>query len=209
MFVWALAHWRCDDPVRFATYLLLAALAGALKVRIPRMTGTYSLNFLFVLIGVVDLTLGETVMIAGSSMIVQSVWRPATRPALIQVIFNAAAVSLSAGTSFLAARYGFGRSPVLRFTMAALVYFVINTLLISGVLALVENKDFKTVWAEWFRWSFVYYVAGVLVVAAIVMSSRHFGWIFSLLLLPLMYLEYLCYGVKIAGERDAAADRPY
>ena len=48
----ALAHWECADPLRFATYLLLALVAGALKVRLPGMTGTFSLNFLLVLIGI-------------------------------------------------------------------------------------------------------------------------------------------------------------
>src|SRR5271166_3261546 len=62
LLVAALAHWSCADPLRFAIYLLLALVAGTLKIRLPQMTGTYSLTFLFVLIGVADLTFAETVM---------------------------------------------------------------------------------------------------------------------------------------------------
>ena len=166
------------------------------------MTGTYSLTFLFVLIGVVDLSFSETVLIAAPSMLVQSVWRAKTRPAPVQVIFNAASASIAAAAAYFAARYGADFFPC-ELLLAAPAYFIVNTLLVAGVLAQVEHRDFRTVWAEWFRLSFSYYLAGVVVAAVMIMSNRHFGWMFSLLALPLMYLEYLCYRLKIDGERDS------
>jgi len=197
-------HWRSADPERFAAYFVLACIAGALKVRLPGMTGTYSLTFLFVLIGVVDLTYSETVLIASSSMLVQCVWRPATRPAPVQVVFNAASSSIAAAAAFFAARYG-GTSFPLQLLLAAPAYFAVNTLLVAGILAQVEDRDFRIVWQEWFRLSLAYYLAGVVVAAVMIMSNRHFGWMFSLLALPLMYLEYLCFRLKIDGERDGMA----
>jgi hypothetical protein len=203
----AAAHWRCADPERFTVYLFLACLAGALKVRLPGMHGTYSLTFLFVLIGVVDLTFSETVLIATSSMLVQCVWRPRTRPAPVQVIFNAASASIAAAAAYFAARYGGNLFPF-ELLLAAPAYFTVNTLLVAGVLAQVEHRDFRTVWGEWFRLSLSYYLAGVVVAAVMIMSNRHFGWMFSLLALPLMYLEYLCYRLKIDGERDSRPITP-
>jgi hypothetical protein len=198
------AYWRSADPERFAAYFLLACVAGALKVRLPGMTGTYSLTFLFVLIGVVDLTFSETVVIASVSMLVQCVWRTATRPAPVQVVFNAAASSIAAAAAYFAGRYG-GTIFLLQLLLAAPAYFAVNTVLVAGILAQVENRDFRTVWHVWFRLSLSYYLAGVIVAAVMIMSNRHFGWMFSLLVLPLMYLEYLCYRVKIDGERDSAS----
>jgi hypothetical protein len=196
------ALWRSADPERFAAYFLLACVAGALKVRLPGMTGTYSLTFLFVLIGVVDLTFSETVLIASFSMLVQCVWRAAIRPTPVQVIFNAASSSIAAAAAYFAGRYG-GTIFPLQLLLAAPAYFAVNTLLVAGILAQVENRDFPAVWQEWFRLSLGYYLAGVVVAAVMIMSNRHFGWMFSLLALPLMYLEYLCYRVKIDGERDS------
>jgi hypothetical protein len=196
-------HWQCADPERFAVYLLLACLAGALKVRLPGMTGTYSLTFLFVLIGVVDLTFPEAVLIAATSMVVQCVWRPATRPRPVQVIFSSSAASIAASAACLAARESGSTMVSVQLILAAAVYFIINTCLVAGILAQVEHRNFRTVWSEWFRLALTYYLSGVVVAGITLAVNRHFGWMFSLLALPLMYLEYLCYRLKIAGERTS------
>jgi hypothetical protein len=201
----AVTHWQCEDGERFAAYLSLGCLAGSLKVRLPGMTGTFSLTFLFVLIAVVDLTFAETVIIAISSMIVQCVWRPATRPAPIQVIFSAASVSVGASAAYLTARAGGWTNFAIQLSLSAMVYFVVNTLLISGILAQVERREFLEVWGAWFRLSLTYYAAGVVVAAIMIVSNHHFGWMFSLLALPLMYLEYLCYRLKIDGQNGSAS----
>jgi hypothetical protein len=204
----AAAHWHSEDPARFIVYLVLACFAGALKVRLPRMTGTYSLTFLFVLVGVVELSFAETIVIAGVAMIVQCVWRTAIRPSAIQVVFNAASTSVAATAAYIAPRWCGLTSLALLLPLAAAVYFVVNVLLVSGILAQVERQEFRAVWRNWFRWSLTYYLAGAVVAALVILSGRHFGWQFSLLLLPLMYLEYLCFRLKIDTERDTGPVSP-
>src|SRR5512138_3315095 len=60
---------------RFLIYLLTALLASGLKVHLPGITGTMSVNFLFILMAVVDLTLPETLIIATGCVIVQYAWQ--------------------------------------------------------------------------------------------------------------------------------------
>ncbi len=200
----SLAQWQCSDHQRFTIYFLLALLAGALKVRLPGMTGTYSLTFLFVLIGVEDLTLAETLLIACSSMIVQSIWR-AERPRAVQVTFNVAAVAISVAIAFPIARspqiHPFAGDVVVRLSLAAVVYYVTNTLVVSGILALVEAKPLKNIWFQWLRWSFRYYLIGVATAIAFVASSRTVGWTLSLIVLPVMYVEYLWFHVSIRSQQ--------
>jgi hypothetical protein len=189
VFAQAESHWACANPLRLLIYLVLAAWAGSLKVRLPGMTGTYSLNFIFVLIGIADLSFGETVLIATLSMIAQSVWRTKKPPRLEQVVFNANAVAISAASAFLAAR--FTPLPALaQLAVAAGAYYLVNTAIVSGILGLVEEKSFSDVWSGWFRWSFTYYLMGVCTVAAIVSINHRYGWTYPLVLLPFMYLEY-------------------
>ena len=45
------------EPARFLGYLAVALFASILKVSLPGITGTMSVNFLFILIGIVELTL--------------------------------------------------------------------------------------------------------------------------------------------------------
>src|SRR5215471_11028679 len=56
--------WKSADMGRFLCYLLIATAASGLKVSLPGMTGTMSVNFLFILIGVAELELSETMLIA-------------------------------------------------------------------------------------------------------------------------------------------------
>ena len=49
--------------MRFFCYLAVAVLASGLKVQLPGIDGTMSVNFLFILLGVLELSLPETLVI--------------------------------------------------------------------------------------------------------------------------------------------------
>src|ERR1700729_3680811 len=83
------------DLPRFLCYSLLALLSGGLKVSLPGVTGTMSVNFLFILIGVAELNLPQTLVLGLSAALAQTFWRAKKRPTIIQVIFNQAAVGLA------------------------------------------------------------------------------------------------------------------
>src|SRR5512133_4333629 len=76
----ALFLWNPQDLPRFFCYLALAIPAAGLKVRLPGITGTMSVLFLFVLAGIVELGLAETVAIGAICVVVQSYWRAKVRP---------------------------------------------------------------------------------------------------------------------------------
>jgi hypothetical protein len=63
--------WKIDDPAKFIAYLLTAILASRLKVELPEITGTISVNFLFILIGIAELTFTETLILGCSAILVQ------------------------------------------------------------------------------------------------------------------------------------------
>src|SRR5437763_11580267 len=74
------AHWHSSDPVKFGAYLLAALFASSLKVTLPGIEGTLSVNFLFTLLGVLELSLPEILSIGLASTLAQSYWKPALRP---------------------------------------------------------------------------------------------------------------------------------
>ena len=53
----AFLHWQSQDLPRFLSYLAVAVLASGLKVQLPGIDGTMSVNFLFILLGVLELSL--------------------------------------------------------------------------------------------------------------------------------------------------------
>ena len=190
-------YWSSTDPTRFFVYLLLGLLASTWKVKLPGLTGTISGNFLFVLIGISAFSFAETVILAAASALVQSFWRVKRNPLPVQVGFNMTVLATSAGTAWLVAegisKYLKPHSLIVLLVSAACVYFVANTGLVSGVVALVEQKRFTTVWRECHGWSFPYYVMGAGLAALISISGQTAGWNVSLLIVPAMYLVYTYY----------------
>ena len=92
----ALLHWHSRDPLQFCCYFAIAILASTLKIRLPGMESTMSVHFLFVLLGTLELSLGETLVIGCSAALVQSLWLTTRRPEAIKVIFNVLSMSATA-----------------------------------------------------------------------------------------------------------------
>src|SRR3712207_1229659 len=67
--------WDSGDPWRFLTYLTAAVLSSSLKIHLPGIKGTMSVNFLFILLATVELTWSETVAVSVLSFVLQYVWR--------------------------------------------------------------------------------------------------------------------------------------
>ena len=53
------ANWEMPHPGRFAGYLAVCIVASAMKVNLPGILGTMSVNFLFILIGILDMSAGR------------------------------------------------------------------------------------------------------------------------------------------------------
>src|SRR6058998_3638611 len=83
-----LLHWECPNPLRFLVYFLVALLGSGFKVSLPGIFGTISANFLFVLAGIVYLSLPETLLLGCASVLVQCYWRAKLRPKPVHVLFN-------------------------------------------------------------------------------------------------------------------------
>jgi len=206
---YALLHWQSQDLMRFACYLVVAALASGLKVQLPGIDGTMSVNFLFILLGVLELSLPETLVIGCAASLIQSVWQTRKRLDPVKVLFNVAGMMANASAltylsyHWLSAR--FGAKPIL-LMIAALVFFFANTVPISVVIALTEGKSSRKVWSECYFWSFPYYLVGAAAVGLVGIVNRSAGWETSLLVLPLIYWVYRSYRLYL-GRLEAEKER--
>ena len=208
--VYCLWHWQSADLTRFFCYLAVALLASVLKVQLPGIDGTMSVNFLFILMGVMELSLAETLVIGCAATLLQSIWHLGKRLDPVKVIFNVAGMMANASAltyvsyHWLAVRGG-GNKPIL-LMVAALVFFFANTLPISLVIALTEGKSARKVWAECYFWSFPYYLVGAAAVGLVGVVNRQAGWATSLLVLPLIYWVYRSYRLYL-GRLEAEKER--
>jgi len=95
----AVWHWHSSDPIKFGCYLIAALLASSLKVSLPGIEGTLSVNFLFTLLGILELSLPEALLIGLASTLAQFYWRPARRVKLVQLVFNLSQVTVSSAVA--------------------------------------------------------------------------------------------------------------
>ena len=78
-------HGTSSNPLKFFCFLAIALLASRLRVNLPGITGTMSVNFLFLLLGVLELSLSETMALGCAAVTVQCLnWK---RPIPLQVAF--------------------------------------------------------------------------------------------------------------------------
>lgn len=206
---WAAAHPVSRDTPQFVCYFVIALLASLLKVHLPGITGTMSVNFLFILLGVFEFSLSETLLLGCGALLVQCFYRD--RPRLVQVAFNIGAGALAIGATYGAYHFALRKwmleSNALLLALAASTYFVANTGSIAAVISLTESKPLRKTWVECYFWSFPYYLLGAAVAGVMGWVNRKFGWQTSLLVLPVIYLIYRSYSLylgKLQGEKHHA-----
>ncbi len=152
------SNWQSSDPVRFAFYLLVAMFASGMKVTLPGINGTMSVNFLFILIGLLDMSYPETMALGCAATIVQSFYKSWTKVKLVHVVFNVfsmmcTAIALSHLAYIESARL-FHNSVPLMLISAAVAYFLANTIPVTIIIALTEKRSFRKIWSECYFWSF-------------------------------------------------------
>jgi len=193
--------FRFPEPSRFVTCLALAMLGSTFKIRLPRMQGSISINFVLVLIAMAQMTLTEALVVGVAGTLVQCVWRTRTRPKLVQVLFNISTLTVSVIIAFVvldALRNSGALIPGL--VVAAVLFFIVNSGLVSLVLALINSQSAITIWRNCHRWAFPYYIGGAAVAGLVIVYSEVCGWRLAFAMLPLMYMLYYCYESWIAAQ---------
>jgi putative nucleotidyltransferase with HDIG domain len=191
--------------LHFFVYLLAILLSSGMKVAMPKTNGTMSVNFPFVLLGIVQLSPLQVIALAVASVIAQcriKVVKPFT---VVQIIFNVANVT----TATVLACSIYTRSlhvvrgevaPAL--TIAATAYFLANTVPLALVLSCEsESSPFK-LWRQEFPWYFPFYLVGAILAFLADFVGTHFGWMTSLLIIPMVYTVYRAYRAQMAIIRD-------
>ena len=195
----------------FYVYLAAAAVASTMKIRLPGVTGTISVNFVLFLLGFVELSLAQTLLLGICGTLVQQFWRFERRPRAVHLVFNLANITLS-----IASGYGVYHSRLMHRlddSVAVLLFagtsafYIVNTFLVSAIIALTEQRSLLSVWKASFGWTAVHYQVGAPIAAGIHWCNQIVGWRLWVLAVPALYLIYRSYNLYLArmGEADELA----
>src|SRR6202035_1335612 len=197
-------HQSSKNIAEFICYLGIAILASRLRVTLPGITGTLSVNFLFILVAVAELSYSEALTLGAVSMLAQSI-HP-NRPSSIQLTFNVCAGALSTALAFVVyhnslANELIGSRPLV-LCLAASTYFIVNAGCIAAVISFTEGKPLQQILVDCYFWSFPYYLVGAGIAGVIGWFNRAFNWETSLLFVPAIYLIYRSYRLYLGKLED-------
>jgi putative nucleotidyltransferase with HDIG domain len=202
--LWSILGYPAQHWLHFFVYLAAILLSSGMKVGLPKSEGTMSLNFPFILLGILQLSPLQAACLAVCSVIAQSrirVLRPFT---LIQVLFNVANVTIATALAW----HGF--SALLRLhcevapalAIAATIYFFSNTIPLTLIIAWDQEMDPIAIWRRDFLWFLPFYIVGAILAVTAYLIGANFGWMTSLLLVPMVYTVYRTYSSQMAFVRD-------
>lgn len=195
------SRWTPGNFGRFFLFFALAMVASAMKIRLPGFKTTISINFVFILTGIALFSFGETVLIGLGGALVQSLWKTQTRPKVVQVLFNAACLTVCTAAAFWASHGALAmlglNSMTAMMVLGVCVYVVLNTGLVSLVISLAEGRPLRELWSSCYEWTFPYFLVGAAVAGLASAASRGTNPGVALLVVPAMYFVYVYYRMHI------------
>ena len=192
-------HW-----VYFSVYLAVILLSSGMKVAMPKSEGTMSVNFPFLFLGILQLSPQQAVCLAVCSVIAQCRFKVVKSFTIVQILFNVGNVTtatvLAWWTYASVIRLYPQSAPVL--ALAATVYFLANTIPLSLVLGWTSDTSPLRQWRQEFLWYLPFYLVGAMLAVLADFIGIRFGWLTSLLLIPMVYTVYRAYCAQMAMVRD-------
>lgn len=197
--IWAALSWRLHDESywRLAFYLTAGIGASRLKIRLPGVLGTLSMNYLFIIVGLLELQLESALLIGITSVLAQVLIRPGTKPVWEQVAFSALSIPIpilfahwTLEIPFLAA---LDPTKCLALILASMVYFVVNTWSVAAIIGFTTKKSPFEVWRENMIWTSPQYLVGGALAGALHLVNSYVPWQGLLLSGPPLYLLYRSY----------------
>ena len=204
----AAMHAQSADRVRFVSFLLVGCLAARLKVKLPGLTGSMSVNLPFILVAVAEMSASEALAVACFSTFVQCLPRATQKFNTVQAIFNFSNMALAVG----ATRMMFGSpalnnmtgSQALLLVLAAGAFFAVNTMPVAIVISLTEAKSALKTWGDLFQLSFPYFVASAAIAGLVLAATVKVGWQVPLFVLPVMFGVFHSYRRYFDGSMESA-----
>lgn len=191
--------------MHFFVYLVAVLLSSGMKVALPKTEGTMSVNFPFILLGILQLSPLQAVILAVSSVIAQCRFRVIKPFTLIQILFNVANVTTAtvlAWHTYAGCLKLMGGEVAPALAVAATVYFIANSAPVTLIIAWESGASPLDKWRQEFLWYLPFYLVGAMLAAAANLIGDMFGWMTSLLLIPMVYTVYRAYCAQTAIVRD-------
>jgi hypothetical protein len=203
-------RWQAHNLLPMLSLLAATVLTSKMKVKLPGLTSTMSVNLPFLLLAVATLSLFEASLVAMAAGLAQCLGGT-SRPQPVQVLFNVCNLVNAVAASFVVFHHagveGKLTTVALWTVVAAAMYFVANTIPVATVIALSENQKVSRIWSDFFLWTFPYYVlgTGVAAIVAAVQTAACMSLLPTAAVAYGVYRSYAMYATHTGAPQRAMA----
>ncbi len=182
-----------SENTAFIALLCMAMMAARMKLSLPGIESSMSMNLPFMLIAITELTLPQALAVGAISTFIQCL-PDGKQLKPLQMLFNICnMVNAIAIACVAASQAAFAASPGMKpmlIIVSALGFFVADTVPVAMVISLAERVRFLDIWQRIVVLTFPYFVLSAGVATIVVTASRYLGWQAPAVLLPVMYGVY-------------------
>jgi hypothetical protein len=193
-------RWQTQAWPQLVLLLAAAALSSRFKVKLPGMTSSMSGNLPVILLGITQLGLIASLLVAVTAAIAQS-YSGGNKTKPIQFVFNACTLLNASGLAYLAYHSQIFSAHATAHTMsllvAAVTYFLANTAPVASIIGLTEGGNPFAIWHRVFLWSFPNYVIGAGLTAIVSTFSKISGLATMAFLLAVLFAVYQSYKMYV------------
>ena len=193
------ATWNLhqENLLKLAFYLVAAIVASWLKIKLPGVLGTLSMNYLFIVAGLLELQLESAILIGVLSVIAQILIRARSRPTWEQIVFSAIAITVPiVGADWVLGLHfitDIDPTHCLALVSASMVYFFLNTWMVAIIIGLTTSASPFNIWRENLVWTSPQYLVGGALAGGFHLINQYVPWQGILLSGPPLYLVYRSY----------------
>jgi hypothetical protein len=205
-----LMHWTDINWLRLSAFTAIGIVAAMLKVKLPGMNSSMSVNLPFILLATTEMSIPGVLIIACMSALVQSLWHSQVQVKAVQIAFNLSTIAVAAEAAWFIfhnpPQAGLPAVAAIYVSLAAAGYLLVNTLLVGIMVASVQQSGFGKVWTNILTLTFPYYVLSAGLAVTAISISRYAGWPALLVLLAVMFGVYSSYNLYFGGKKPHSAE---
>ncbi|HKB99156.1 MAG TPA: hypothetical protein VKD23_10245 [Terriglobales bacterium] len=194
-------RWQTQAWPQLLLLMAAAALSSRLKVKLPGMASSMSGNLPVILLGVTQLGLFASLLVAVTAAIAQSYTSGGNKTKPIQFVFNACTLLNASGLAYLAYHSQIGvraAAHTMSLVLAAATYFLANTAPVASIIGMTEGGNPFALWHKVFLWSFPNYVIGAGLTAIASAFSTISGLATLAALMAVLFAVYQSYKMYVS-----------
>jgi len=198
--------WGHPAYGRFTGTFLVALLAARLRVSLPKLTGSMSVNLPFILLALSELSLAEALLITATSTLVQCLWSEGGQQKPMKLMFNVAVTLIAAQAAWYTMQ-AVAPNSGLGLALGAAAYLLVNTIPVASIIALTESGNVFGIWRQIVQLTFPYFVLAAGVAGLAKLAAHAFAWYIPLLVLPLMFFVQRSFTVYFQALREGSEQK--